>query len=36
MATLMKASDCVFYCVHLVNYKCHEINQNGDGSYKFS
>ena len=29
----MWSSDFIFDCVHLLYYKCHEINPNCDGSY---
>ena len=29
----MKGSDFIFDCVHLLYYKCHEINLNRSGSY---
>ena len=33
LETLMKCSDFVFDCIHLVYYKCHKINPNRGGSY---
>ena len=29
----MKGSDFIFDCIHLLHYKCHEINLNCGGSY---
>ena len=33
LATSMWSSDFIFDCVHLLYYKCHEINPNCSGSY---
>ena len=33
LETSMRNSDFIFYCVHLLYYKCHKINMNCGGSY---
>ena len=33
LETLMKGSEFVFDCVHLLYYKCHKINLKRGGSY---
>ena len=33
LETSMKGNDCIFICVHLLYYKCHEINFKLGGSY---
>ena len=33
LETLMKSNDLIFHCVHLLYYKCHEINSKQGGSY---
>ena len=32
----MRASDLIFDCVDLLYYRCHEINPNSGGRYKYS
>ena len=32
----MKGSDFIFDCVYLLYYKCHKMNPNNGGSYRFS
>ena len=32
----MKGSDFIFDCVYLLYYKCHKMNPNNSGSYRFS
>ena len=31
-----RGSDFIFDCVHVLYYKCHKINSNRGGSYRFS